>query len=285
MSAFLGITRERIFSPGKVDADRAILDAVAEALRRRGHVARVADGEAELPEPVPGEAVLAMCQGASALATLRTWERQGVVVINSVEAILGCHRTRLLEALRRAAVRAPEALLMETNATALGPWPDWLDSSGGWLKRGDVHATEADDVVFVRDAATARAAVARLRDRGVAQAALQRHVEGTTLKFYAAGDELIAWLPPPGARPHLAPAQLAALGGIARAAARAVGLDVYGGDCVLDREGGLSLIDLNDWPSYSACRSAAAEAIVRHLEARLETAGSMPMDARRRASE
>jgi hypothetical protein len=269
MSAFLGITREPLFSPGKVDADRAILLAVAEVLERRGHAVRVAAGEGALPEPEPGEAVFAMCQGDAALAALREWERRGVRVVNSVASILGCHRHRLLESLRRAAVKAPEALVFDT-ARVPERWPAWLESAGGWLKRGDVHATEADDVVFVRDANEARGTVARFQARDIARAALQRHVDGTIVKFYAAGDRLIAWFPPSDV--ELAPSadQIEALSGVARSAAAAVGLDVYGGDCVLDASGGVALIDLNDWPSYAACRAAAAKAIAAHLEKRCD---------------
>ena len=49
-------------------------------------------------------------------------------------------------------------------------------------------------------------------------------------------------------------------------AARAVGLEVYGGDCVFSPSAGVALIDLNDWPSYGPCRAAAADAIADHLE-------------------
>jgi hypothetical protein len=267
VSAFLGITREPVFSPGKVDADRAILLAVAEALERRGHAVRVAAGEDALPEPDAGEAVFAMCQGDAALATLRAWEGRGVRVVNSVASVLGCHRHRLLESLRRAAVKAPDALVFDT-ARDPARWPTWLEPAGGWLKRGDVHATEANDVVFVRDAGEAHSTVARFRARGIERAALQRHVDGTTVKFYAAGDRLIAWFPPSGVELRLSAIEVDALAEVARSAAEAVGLDLYGGDCVVDAEGGVALIDLNDWPSYAACRAAAAEAIAAHLEKR-----------------
>ena len=43
--------------------------------------------------------------------------------------------------------------------------------------------------------------------------------------------------------------------------AEAVGIEVYGGDCIVSSDGTFCLIDFNDWPSFSRCREEAAEAI------------------------
>jgi hypothetical protein len=43
--------------------------------------------------------------------------------------------------------------------------------------------------------------------------------------------------------------------------AAAVGLQVYGGDCIVTVDGAWYMIDFNDWPSFSRCREEAAEAI------------------------
>lgn len=267
MSEFLGIARERVFSPGKVDADRGILEAVAEVLRRRGHCVRVVSAEDVLPRPASGTVVFTMSQGERALAAVRDWERAGVRVINSVGSILNCHRHRMLACFRRASVATPETLLLEDRAT----WPEWLAGDGGWLKRGDVHATEAGDVVFVADAAAASKALQRLRARGIERVVLQRHVPGVVLKFYAVANGFLAWYPPPETALEISSAQVAELRAVAAAGAQALGLDVYGGDCVVNANGRLRLIDLNDWPSYAPCRAAAAEAIAAHLEAQSES--------------
>ena len=39
-------------------------------------------------------------------------------------------------------------------------------------------------------------------------------------------------------------------------AAAAAGLDVFGGDVIVGSSGELTLIDLNDWPSFAPCRDA-----------------------------
>jgi hypothetical protein len=53
---------------------------------------------------------------------------------------------------------------------------------------------------------------------------------------------------------------------LAAGAAAALELEVFGGDCVRDRENNLWLIDLNDWPSYAPCRFEAAAAIAAYLK-------------------
>ena len=267
MTAFVGIARERVFSPGKVDADRLILDAVGAALRHRGHEVRLVSAEDPLCAPARGTTVFTMSQGKRALATLREWERDDVRVINSADSILNSHRHRLLDRFERAGVHAPETILLRTGVAAIGPWPGWLETDGGWLKRGDVHATEAGDVVFVRSAATVARALAGFGARGIASAVLQRHVEGVVIKFYAVANGFLACYPAGPAPSDLAPHQASALGLLAHAGAHALGLEVYGGDCVAGTDGALWLIDLNDWPSFAPCRAAGAEAIASRLEA------------------
>ncbi|HLY37672.1 MAG TPA: hypothetical protein VKU61_06520 [Candidatus Binatia bacterium] len=264
MSAFLGIAREPEFSPGKVDADRAILDAVADVLRARGHRVALTHPEGLPPRPPRGTTVFTMAQGEDALARLRDWERDGVRVVNSVAGVLNCHRHRMCDALARAGVGMPETMLFATAAPP--PWPAWLARAGGWLKRGDVHATAEGDVRFVADVAAAMASAAELRARGIARAVLQRHVAGVVLKFYAVTGAFFAWFPPPATALTLAPPQNAALREVAERAAHALDLEIFGGDVVAGREG-FEFVDFNDWPSYARCRPGAAQAIASRLEA------------------
>jgi len=263
MSTFLGIAREPEFSPGKVDADRAILEAVADVLRARGHRVALTNTAGMPSRPERGTTVFTMAQGEAPLARLRDWERGGVRVVNSVAGVLNCHRHRMCDALARAGVGMPETIVFATAAAVT--WPAWLARDGGWLKRGDVHAMLADDVRFVPDATAAAAAVTELRARGIASAVLQRHVEGTVLKFYAVADGFFAWYSPPEMPIMLAAPQEAALRDLAGRAARALDLEVFGGDVVVGGEG-FEFVDFNDWPSYARCRPGAAQAIASRLE-------------------
>jgi hypothetical protein len=268
MSEFLGILREPVFSPGKIVADRAILEAVATSLRDRGHAVRVASLDEAVPQPPRGTVVFAMSQGEWALATLRRWEAHGIRVVNSVDSILGCHRHRLLDRLQRAGVLVPDTASFTLAQTAPpNAWPEWLRSDGGWIKRGDVHATHADDVVFVRGTDAAADAVTRFRSRGITSAVVQRHVEGALVKFYGVRGGFLSCFPVSRAQCEVVPDIADELRMVADAASDAVGLEVYGGDCVATEKGDLQLIDLNDWPSYGPCRAEGARAIAARLEA------------------
>lgn len=263
MSVFLGITREHVYSPGRVADDSAILHLVADELRQEGHSVAVIGGDDERwPEPAAYTMVFAMCQGPRALERLQHWEARGVRIINRPDGILNCQRHRTVPALVRAGTPFPESLLLETAAAPT--LPAWIADGGAWVKRGDVHATESDDVVFVDSVATAHAALHRFHARRVAHAVVQRHVRGIVLKFYAVRGRFFHAVPPPGGS-VLPPETLPRIDALGQDAARVLNVEVYGGDCVFAVNGALTLIDLNDWPSYAPCRSAAAKGIAAYL--------------------
>jgi hypothetical protein len=133
-----------------------------------------------------------------------------------------------------------------------------------WLKRGDVHAMEAGDVVRVESRGDLERAIAHFRERRIWEVLIQEHVEGRTIKFYGvgAGEYFEAFFSSSGEE---ATSQKMELMETARQSARAVGLEVYGGDAVLTSDGKLVLVDLNDWPSFALCRSSAAKGIAGYI--------------------
>ena len=52
------------------------------------------------------------------------------------------------------------------------------------------------------------------------------------------------------------------LHGAAQSAAAALGLEVWGGDAIVDGEQ-FKIVDFNDWPSFERVRASAAAAIAR----------------------
>jgi hypothetical protein len=105
------------------------------------------------------------------------------------------------------------------------------------------------------------------RERGIVHAAIQEHRHGAEIKFYGVrGRGFFHWFFTSGS----APVDEGALQRLAEQAARAAGLAIFGGDIIVEPDGGLTLIDLNDWPSFAPCRDAAAEAIAAHLMRRLD---------------
>jgi hypothetical protein len=251
----LGIYRERRFSPGKEDDDRAILDAAAQALRAAGVTVRMHEGE-RLPELDDSPAlVFAMCQSPEALAWLDQAAKR-TIVVNHPDAVRACYRVNLVARLDRAGVAQPRW------RRAGERFPSML-GEGPWLKRGDVHAMEAGDVRRVFSPEQWQSVLGEFRRRAIREAIVQQHVEGSVYKFYGvAGGFFRAY--------GLAAEHESAAAALARRGAAALGLEVYGGDGVCATDGTLSLIDFNDWPSFSRCRQDAGAAIGEHLIKRLE---------------
>ncbi len=265
MSRFLGITREPVFSPGKEEPDRAILEQTARLLIARGHDVQVVEGTDPVwPEPPPHGVVFTMCQGDAALDRLARWQARGVRVVNRPEAILNCQRHRAIPILAATRLSFPNTLVVDCARDFAVP--PWVVRDGAWVKRGDVHATEAGDVVRVEDAASLHRALDGFRARGIRRAAVQRHVAGDVLKFYAVRHGFFHCVPPADGR-AIPTSVLRQLDDMGRRGAEALGVEIYGGDGVWDERDAVTLIDLNDWPSYGRCRDAAAQAIAAYLQA------------------
>jgi hypothetical protein len=267
----VGVYREARFSPGRTDDDALILEAVAAELGRRGVRVRLWSAEELQSDVKPPGLVFSMAQGEASLHKLRRWQAHGSLVINSPTSVWNCRRVRTVELCRAAGVSMPESWVASTLPPPRLNFPPQGGkgqgvSSSFWLKRADVHATQPDDVVLVQEAAAYHAALAAFARRGLVQALLQRHYPGQVIKFYGVGPGRFFNCPEVDAPTRQ---QVVAL---ATRAASAVGLEVFGGDCILSEEGTLVLIDLNDWPSFTRCRHAAAQAIADHLLDRIQQA-------------
>jgi glutathione synthase/RimK-type ligase-like ATP-grasp enzyme len=259
----MGVYREAEYSPGKVEADAAILDAVIDQLRVAGaetnaiDAARFVDGGFATPH-----LVLAMCQGEAGLARLSTVEESGAVVINSALAIRNCYRDLLGAGLMRAGVPVPEGVVVRTAAPLdLKPLRTIDLSSPMYVKRGDLHALGPHDVVRVEGLEQLEATLISFARRGVQLAFVQQEVVGEVVKFYGvSGGEYFATVSEGAA--DLSDGQRRALNHAAATAAGALGLEIWGGDAIVKGDR-FSIVDFNDWPSFSRVRDDAARAIAR----------------------
>ena len=185
----LGIYREKRFSPGAHAAgDAEILELTRAALARAGYQTMLIAPESLPTLSPPAPVVFSMCQSLEALAVLQTWETQGVLVLNTPAAVRACYRLALVTALSQTTLPFPRSVVIpldETKSMA-APWLAWPESTAGWwVKRGDVHAMQSDDVLFVRHTADLPAQLVRLRQRGIDHAVVQEHIAGQEWKFYA----------------------------------------------------------------------------------------------------
>jgi glutathione synthase/RimK-type ligase-like ATP-grasp enzyme len=259
MKRLLGLYREKQYSPGRHQSnDAVLLDQIAHRLREREFAVDLMTLEQANGARTDAELVFSMCQGRSALENLLSWERRGTRIINSPRAALNTHRDRLPALLFAARLPFPQTNLVDTKAE-----PDLHDldfEKGIWLKRGDVHASVTADVQWIDSRGRLEAGLADFDRRGISLAALQAHRAGDEIKFYGvAGGAFFHWFYSGNARKH--PFDFSQLQELGNKAAAAAGLDVFGGDVIVSPAGELTLIDLNDWPSFAPCRERAAYVI------------------------
>ena len=100
------------------------------------------------------------------------------------------------------------------------------------------------------------------------------HIAGDIIKFYGVGSNFFTHsYPQPGktkfnleainGAPQHHPFDKEALAHIAAKAARALGLTIFGGDAIITAQGEIFIIDINDFPSFSAVREQAAAQIAK----------------------
>jgi len=276
----LGLYREKEYSPGRHQSnDTLLLETVADRMRARGcHV-----DLATIDHRPDAAVIFSMCQGRAALERLLAWERDGAQIVNSPRAALNTYRDRLAGLMAQAGVPFPETELVSTNGHGRLRDPEGValhqnresvarhGDRGFWLKRGDVHASVTSDVQWIDSPEALAAGCAEFRSRGIVSAAVQAHRAGDEIKFYGvAGGAFFHWFY--SGTPHGYTFDRAALARLASRAAQAARLEIFGGDIIVSASGGLTLIDLNDWPSFAPCRETAADAIADYLARRAHAA-------------
>jgi len=275
----IGIFRETLHSPDRVFDDFEILRLTAEAL--------AADGvEIELvrPEQIsPGwwnrlhpETAFAMCEQERMLEPLSAWERQGTTLVNSVVAIRNTYRHRMIPLLSSTDVRFPRSELVATRSPHVEDRLRALfrraDTRSLWIKRGDVHNTQEGDVSLARSAEEAWSLMLAFRSRGVTRSVWQEHIEGDLVKLYGVGESGEVWFKwfyhqDQKLRGH--PFSESELKEAFFSAAKALRLEIFGGDAVVAADGSIYLIDINAWPSFALFRGEASAAIARHILAKI----------------
>ncbi len=275
----IGVYREVEFSPGKVEADAAILDAVLAELASHGIETAAFDAKTFVGSTAIADAeiILAMCQSEGALRRLAELEAAGAIAVNSALAIRNCYRDLLGAGLTRAGIPAPDGVLMATASPVDLRRLSTLDVEAGvFVKRGDLHALGPDDVQQATGRAALTSTLADFAGRGIPMVYVQQAASGHTVKFYGvSGSEYFNVIAQEGEVSEEIARALAEASGIA---ATALGLEAWGGDAMVDGDR-FAIVDFNDWPSFSRVRAPAARAIARRalkLLARPRTAPAYP---------
>lgn len=258
----LCIRRGNEYSPNSADKDAEIIEKVSEQLCNHGNEVTLAD-ESQAGNIIDGyDCVVSMSRDAGMLAKLEDVCKQGTLVINTPQSVmLAGNRKEINRRLGMAGV---------ATASEHGSHGYWVKKARGW-------SMTSKDVMYATDETEAQVMAKEMLDGGADDVEVTAHVVGDLVKFYGVratgflrtyypgddrqwkfGDEARNGVPH-----HYDFGNEIAI--MAEKAAEATGLDVYGGDCIVDSDGRVTMIDFNDWPSFSRCADEAAEAIAQRI--------------------
>jgi glutathione synthase/RimK-type ligase-like ATP-grasp enzyme len=257
---FAGIKRKSLYSPNHITNDTLILTETAEALKKLGVEVTVYDegaiGNGEVKEKI----IFSMAQGPAANERLIELEEGGALIINSPRAVMNCYRVNMVRLLEKNNIPFPRSVVISTMDSEGAAYANGFSSPKMWIKRGDVHAVHREDVTLVYSVAERVSIVNEFWKRGVEQVILQQHIDGDVIKFYSVrGTDFFYWYYLNGV--NHTPFDLQLLRHYASMAAEVLGLWVYGGDAIVSKDSSITIIDINDWPSFAPIRSEASQYI------------------------
>ncbi|MDE7414390.1 MAG: hypothetical protein K2N05_11485 [Muribaculaceae bacterium] len=270
-----GVLRAGAYSPNHIGNDAAIFNAVADELRKRGCKVNIYSEEQFLEMDPEEEVILNMCRSRKSIEKLQDYEDKGRLVINSGYGIENCTRERMTRILLGNNIPYPDSIIVNTNEDVRGD----LEKAGFascWIKRGDFHAMHKEDVSYCRHIEEAQEVLHEYFYRGIKRAVINRHLVGDLIKFYAVqGQPFFYWFYPfeqhhskfgdedVNGKPRHLNFDPEALQEMCDRASKLMDVKIYGGDCIVDSDGTVRIIDFNDWPSFAPCRAEAAPFIAK----------------------
>lgn len=281
-----GIMRAGAYSPNHIGNDAAIFNATADQLRKRGCTVNIYSEEQFNSGKVKERVILNMCREQESIKRLQDMEDDGCIVANSGYGIENCTRERMTRILMGHNIPYPDSVIVNTDEAVVNQ----LRKAGinnCWIKRGDFHAMHKEDVSYVRHAEEAQEVLQEYFYRGIKRAVINRHLVGDLIKFYGIHNSPFFFWFYPFDEGH-SKYGLEAINGkskgidfdierlkdICHDASEALGVEIYGGDCIVSPEGDIRIIDFNDWPSFAPCRNEAApfiaKAVLNYVKSKLK---------------
>jgi len=254
-----GIRRNACYSPNQVTNDGLILLKTAEELIRLGVDCRLYEEKNIHEAGIHEDVIFTMARGYEALKDLERWEQEGRLIINSPQASLNCYRVNMVERFKKAGFPFPDSKIVTTHAHEHLRVAD-VGERKVWVKRGDVHAVHREDVCPVYGDEELNFTLKEFARRGIKDAVLQEHIHGDVIKFYAVrGTDFFRWYYHNDNSDY--PLDVNRLKGLSQLSAEIMGLHIYGGDAIVSADGNITVIDINDWPSFALFRDEASRYI------------------------
>lgn len=272
-----GIMRAGAYSPNHIGNDAAIFNLTTEQLRKRGCEVKVYSEEQFIAGEVKEDIIVDMCREHRSMVLLQQLEDAGALVINSGYGIENCTRERMTRILLGSNIPYPDSLIVDTDEVVKDRMVA-AKMDRAWIKRGDFHAMHKEDVSYVRHPEEAQEVLQEYFLRGIKRAVINRHLVGDLIKFYGVRDTpFFYWFYPfdeghskyghetVNGHSRGIEFDVAGLRHICQQAADVLDVIVYGGDCIVDPDGTIRIIDFNDWPSFAPCRQEAAPHIAKAI--------------------
>lgn len=269
--------RAGAYSPNHIGNDAAIFNAVADQLRRRGCEVEVFSEEQFRTSTPEQPVIMNMCREKDSVEKLQHLEEEGRLVINSGFGIENCTRERMTLIMLGNSIPTADSLIVNTNEKVVKDLND-KGITSCWIKRGDYHSMHKEDVTYCRHPEEAQDVLHEFFYRGIKRAVINRHLQGDLIKFYGvSGQPFFFWFYPfeehhskygyeeVNGKSHNIPFDEAYLKEICNRASEIFDVKIYGGDCIVDPDGSIRIIDFNDWPSFAPCRKEAAPYIAKAI--------------------
>lgn len=267
--------RAGAYSPNHIGNDAAIFNAAVEQLRKRGCEVKVYSEDQFNSSEIEAPIILNMCREQASIAKLQALEDEGRLVINSGYGIENCTRERMTRILLGNKIPYPESLIVNTNENVIDDLRE-VGFKSCWIKRGDFHAMHKEDVSYCRHPEEAQEVLHEYFYRGIKRAVINRHLVGDLIKFYGvSGQPFFFWFYPfdeghskygyeaVNGKSRGLHFNLDDLKEMCQKASDILDVKIYGGDCIVDPDGTIRIIDFNDWPSFAPCRMEAAPYIAK----------------------
>lgn len=280
----LSVRRALEHSPNNVSKDAAILTAVSDRLMTAGvDVKTCSEDEISKMDLTSVDAIVHMARGLSSLTRLSTAK---ISVINQPRSVMSVAHSReyTLSVLQEAGVKVSPWWAFDPEQDDMFQCDDTLQALlPGWVKATRPDGARPGDVMWVATPLEADSRVIELAAEQVPDIVVTRHIEGDLLKVYCVVADgmhpsfLKTFYPQEmgyskfgEAESHNTPLvrtpyQMEEVQAVAVTIARALGLQVFGFDAVVLPDGTFSVIDVNDWPSFSCCHDEAADAIANMI--------------------
>lgn len=260
---FGGIKRKVHYSPNHSKNDSLVLYKTADELEKLGADYILYSEDEILTSSIETNLFFSMARSTDAIIKLAEFEKEGAIIVNSTKSVLNTHRVNMIRELYRNNIPLPKSAVVKTDSNM-----QFKISSIGenkvWVKRGDVHAIHREDVTLVYSNEELNFVLNEFSLRGVRSAIIQQHLEGDVVKFYSVKDtDFFYWYHVE--KQHKYNFNLKYLKYLASRSSEILDLQIYGGDAVIGKDGAITIIDINDWPSFAPVRDEASKYIAQTI--------------------